>query len=296
MVDGGEAERLVRAVYGALDLFSGSEPDLLNWSKRLRDDRPADELLPPFFSIDSRAALARHLTEAGVLDGAGEIDRYALRGFQRVIELLPHFRAAEAARTPTPRPQVVLTVPKEVTLPDEARHLQKSLAGRVADALISANRRVLLASPYWSEQGNEILLPALAKAVARTLPITLAGARQEDTMHYAAMMLLARTLDAQGADVNAYAYVPPKKNSLFHAKVVAGRVGYLGSANLTASGLGEHVELGMPLAEVDVERVWWLIDVLLRAGVLAREVLGDEPRGARGRGVLGRVLEPILRH
>ena len=295
MVDGGEAERLVRAVYGTLDLFSGSEPDLLNWSKRLRDDRPADELLPPFFSIDSQAALARHLTEAGVLDPGGEIDPYALRGFQRVIELLPQFRAAEAVRAPARRAQVVLTVPTEVTLPEEARHLQKSLAGRVADALISADRRVLLASPYWSDQGNEILLPALAKAIELSLPVTLAGARREDATHFAAMVSLARELVAQGADATVYAYVPPKPNSLFHAKVVAGRTGYLGSANLTASGLGEHVELGMPLEEVDVERVWWLVEVLIQAGVLERQVPPDEVRGVRGRRVLGRILPPVPR-
>lgn len=276
MADGGEAHRLVDAVYGALDLFAGSEPDMMAWSKHLHPDRPADDLLPIFFSIDSQAMLARHLAEAGVISDTGEVDPYALRGFQRVVELLPHVRAAEAARVPAPRPQVVLTVPKEVTLPAEARHLQKSLAGRVADALISANRRVLLASPYWSEPGNEILFPSLAKATALHLPVTLAGAREEDGAYYAAMLSLGRRLVREGVDVTAYAYAPPKKSSLFHAKVVAGRVGYLGSANLTASGLGEHVELGMPLTETDVERVWWLIDVLTSAGVLLAVDLSKE--------------------
>lgn len=292
MPDGGEAQRLVGAVYGALDLFSGSEADLLAWSKHLRDDQPADELLPAYFSIDSQPLLARHLTEAGVLNDAGDVDRYALRGFQRVVELLPHFRAAEAARKPAPRPHVLLTVPKEVTLPAEARHLQKSLAGRVTDALISANRRVLLASPYWSEPGNKILLPALAKAVELELPVTLAGAREEDTSHYAAMLSLARELEAKGADVSVYTYVPPKKHSLFHAKVVAGRIGYLGSANLTASGLGEHVELGMPLAEVDVERVWWLIDILVKAEMLAPREYANA-RSSRRRHALERAIASL---
>jgi hypothetical protein len=49
------------------------------------------------------------------------------------------------------------------------------------------------------------------------------------------------------------------------------RVGYLGSANLTSSGLGEHVEVGIPLTEADVEKIWWLIDVLKTAGVLVPE-------------------------
>lgn len=293
----GEAERLVRAVYGALDLFSGAEADLLSWSKGLRDDRPADELLPSFFSSDSQAVLARNLTEAGVLNAEGEIDPYALRGFQRVVELLPHFRAAEVARTPAPRPQVVLTVPREVNLPDEARHLQKSLAGRVTDALISADRRVLLASPYWSGSGNKILIPALARAINLELPVTLVGARVEDTQHYRAMLALGRAIAAEGGEVTAYAYIPPKQNSLFHAKVVAGRIGYLGSANLTASGLGEHVELGVPLAEVDVERVWWLIDVLLKAEVLEQQDIGGGGgQRSLGRRALGRALAPVLKH
>lgn len=264
-----EAQRLVQAVYGALDIFS-SDADLISWSEQLRDAQPLVDQIPQFLSLDSRTALARHLSDAGVVTADGRVDAYALRGFQRVLELLPHVRAAESARVPAPRPEVVLTVPSEVTLPVEARHLQKSLAGRVTDALISADRRVLLASPYWSELGNELLLPALARAITMKFPVTLAGARQEDGSHYAAMLSLGRALRAKGADVAVYAYVPPRRNSLFHAKVVAGRLGYLGSANLTASGLGEHVELGMPLAEVDVERVWWLIDVLLKAEVLER--------------------------
>jgi hypothetical protein len=59
---------------------------------------------------------------------------------------------------------------------------------------------------------------------------------------------------------------PERPKCLFHAKLVCGARGYLGSGNLTDSGLGEHVEAGVPLGEVDIERVWWLIDVLKRAG------------------------------
>jgi phosphatidylserine/phosphatidylglycerophosphate/cardiolipin synthase-like enzyme len=63
--------------------------------------------------------------------------------------------------------------------------------------------------------------------------------------------------------------VPPRPHSLFHAKIVAGRFGYLGSANLTARGLGEHVEVGVPLTQPDVERVWWLTSIIEQAGLLA---------------------------
>lgn len=126
----------------------------------------------------------------------------------------------------------------------------------------------------WSAAGNEQLLPSLERALELELPITLAGARAEDGDHHEAMIAFACTLDAAGADVRALTFVPPRAHSLFHAKIVAGRVGYLGSANLTARGLGQHVEVGIPLAESDVERVWWLVGVLEEAALLVPNALG----------------------
>lgn len=282
MRDGvGEAQQLVRAVYGVLDLFSSSEREVLVWSKELSAEGSADDLFPRFFSPDNQGVLARYLGEAGVIGEDGEIDPYALRGFQRVIELLPHFRAEQAAREPAPRAQVVLTVPREVDLPREAKHLQRSLAVRVSEALVSADRRVLLAAPYWSTSGNDILMPSLEKALELELPITLAGARAEDAAHHAAMISLGQTLALREAPVRILSFVPPRPKSLFHAKIVAGRFGYLGSANLTAHGLGEHVEVGIPLAEPDVERVWWLLDVLEQAGLLADQTDAGEGRVVR---------------
>ena len=37
---------------------------------------------------------------------------------------------------------------------------------------------------------------------------------------------------------------------------------------LTTSGLGLHVEAGLPLDEPDVEQVWWPVDILADAGLL----------------------------
>lgn len=268
MSEGGEAQRLVHAVYGALDLFSSSEAELLSWSKELKDNCPAEDLLPTYFSPDNQGVLARHLVEAGVLNGDGEVDPYALRGFQRVIELLPHFRGEETARKPAPRAQIALTVPPDVVLPREARHLQRSLVVRIGDALRSADRRVLLASPYWSVSGNEIILPLLERPIQLGLPVTLAGAREHDVEHHRAMLACAAAVAARGVEVEALTFQPPRPGSLFHAKIVAGKQGYLGSANLTASGLGTHVEVGVPLEEADVERVWWLIETLKKAELL----------------------------
>lgn len=146
---------------------------------------------------------------------------------------------------------------------------------RVLSALGSADTRTLLASPYWSDLGAENLWDGLLRSVALDLPITLAGAKADhDRDDLSAMLRLSARLRAEGAnEVRALRYVPPaaKAYGLFHGKLVCGQVGYLGSANLTGSGLGEHVEAGIPLDPVDVEHVWWLLHVLIDAGLLVNE-------------------------
>jgi hypothetical protein len=128
-------------------------------------------------------------------------------------------------------------------------------------------------SPYWSDPGAENVWDGLARSVQLNLPITLAGARTDpDRDDLVAMLRLAARLRGAGArQVTALRYAPPKPHSLFHGKLVCGRVGYLGSANLTGSGLGEHVEAGLPLDEVDVAQVWWLLDVLRDGGLLVEQ-------------------------
>ena len=118
----------------------------------------------------------------------------------------------------------------------------------------------------------------LLRSVALDLPITLAGAKADPGRDdLPAMLRLADRLRAEGStDVRALRFVPPatKAFGLFHGKLVCGQVGYLGSANLTGSGLGEHVEAGIPLDPIDVDHIWWLIDVLVDGGLLLQESIG----------------------
>jgi len=268
----GEAARLVACAYGALDLFSGSSEQLLAWAQGLTSERAAEQLTPAWWRDATRAAMREQLDAAGVSDGGGTVDPYRLAQFQQVVELLPHFQAAERARLPAPKPKVVFTVPPRVALPERASDFgRRSLAARVLAALSSADERTLLASPFWSDAGAENLWDGLARSVELGLPITLAGAREDPERHdLPAMLRLARRLQDAGGRVTALRYEPPASTtySLFHGKLACGRTGYLGSANFTDAGLGQHVEAGLPLDEVDVERVWWLVDVLSDAGLL----------------------------
>jgi hypothetical protein len=274
LVQGGEAQRLVRCAYRIRDLFDGSEMAVAAWSRQLRADLPSDRLIPAQFAGATAGLLVKALRDAGVLCDDEHIDAFRLAGFQQVMALLPYFREEEASRRPAPAPRVVFTVPDGVALPDDASHLNRSLSKRVFDALVSASERTLLASPYWSDAGADELWAPLQHSVGSGAPVTLAGARPDpDRDDLPAMLRLAGRLKYAGADVRALEFVPPKPHSIFHAKVVAGAVGYLGSANLTTSGLGLHVEAGLPLDEPDVAQVWWLLNVLIGAGLLRRVAL-----------------------
>jgi hypothetical protein len=138
--------------------------------------------------------------------------------------------------------------------------------------------RTLLASPFWSDKGTGVLRPYLQRSVDLGLPVTLAGARRrppDDVGNddLGAMLRLGRELKDAGSQVRALRFVPPIKSAIFHAKLVCGAEGYLGSANLTGAGLGEHVEAGLPLDPVDVDQAWWLLGLLEEAGLLVAEPL-----------------------
>lgn len=266
-----QAQVLVASVYRVLDLFSNSETELGEWAKSMDSDGNADGLMPTWFDAAERGALARALSDCGVVRGDTTVDRYRLLEFQQAVELLPHFRAQEFARRPPPKAQVVFTVPDAVALPRDAAYLRHSLAARVSESLASAEDRALLASPYWSDQGAEKLWDATTRARELKLPLTLAGAKRDPDAchdHLGAMLRFARRLTGDGAVARCLEFIPPVRGAIFHAKIVCGTIGYLGSGNMTDSALGIHVEAGVPLAPVDVDQVWWLVGILEEAGLL----------------------------
>jgi hypothetical protein len=227
----------------------------------------AARTLPANLSPDNRALLLEELEDAGATC-AGEIDRFRTAEIARVLQLAPLMRAAEDARRPAPSSRLVCTMPPEAELPTEMRYIQRSLSILVVDTLRAPSDRILLAAPYWSGPGTAQLLGPLSFAIAHDLPITLAGARRRDVAHHAAMTGFARQLRAAGARVRVFEYNPPRKKSLFHAKIVAGERGYLGTGNLSVGGFEDNVEVGLPLDDTDVERVWWLFEQLIEENLL----------------------------
>lgn len=242
--------------------------------------RAADELeahLPTPMTEDNRALLTARLDEAGTTVD-GRFDEVRLSELCTVMAVIPLVRVMEDARRPPPRPGLVCTLPDVVALPKERRHFARSLATLVQDALRSAeDGRVLIASPFWSASGCERLRPALARTLERQLPLTLCGAsrRDPDRDDRRVMLDFARSLHGDGFRVEAFSFEPPDEQGrgLFHAKVVGGRTGYLGSGNITAAGMERHVEVGVPLASIDVDRVWWILERLQEVDLLVPETL-----------------------
>jgi hypothetical protein len=263
------ATLLVQAAYTLAELLGG-EADALDWARRADGDARA--ALPASLSADNRELIVETLEAAGATR-FGEVDRFALAQVATVLELAPSMRAAEDARRPAPASRLVCTIPPEAVLPPEMRHIQRSLVILVADSLRMPGERVLLAAPYWSGAGTRQLVDPIASAVGHRVPITLAGARRIDVAHHSAMCAFARELREAGAMVEVLTFEPPREKSLFHAKIVAGKRGYLGTGNLSFGGFEGNVEVGLPLDETDVERVWWLIEQLVEANLLEEEEL-----------------------
>lgn len=267
MVAVSSAMQLVQAAYTLAELLGG-EDEALEWVRGAGGD--ARSALPESLTADNRALIVEKLESAGATCN-GEIDRFRLAEIANALQLAPFMRAAEDARRPAPTSRLVCTIPPEAVLPAEMRYIQRSLAILIADSLRTPGEHVLLAAPYWSGAGTRQLLGPIQYAAEHGVPITVAGARRVDTAHHVAMLDFARELQKAGARVEALAFEPPREKSLFHAKVVAGKRGYLGTGNLSIGGFEDNVEVGLPLDETDVERIWWLIDRLVEGGLLVRE-------------------------
>jgi hypothetical protein len=226
---------------------------------------------------DNKALLRERFQSAGTTV-EGSFDEVRLGELRTVMALVPLVRVMEESRRPAPRPSLVCTLPEVVELPKERRHFARSLATLVQDALRSAeDGPVLIASPFWSRPGCELLRPSLARTRERGLPLTLCGASRRDAERndHEVMLDFGRVLREDGFRAEAFGFEPPdgKGFGLFHAKVVAGRTGYLGSGNITAAGMERHVEMGVPLQLIDVERVWWLLARLREVELLMPEPL-----------------------
>lgn len=270
---GEAADALVEAVYKALDLFGGDENAVLGWAKTLESDAGVPGLAPVYFAPASVGALVRALTTCGVARDDATIDRVRMLQFQEACELLPHFRRRERVRVVAPSPKVMFTVPPSVRLERAEAHVQRSLASRLNTVLAGSDGRTLIAAPYWSTNGTDLLWDGTARARGLGHEVLLAGARAASTGHdhLLEMRRFGHRLQTAGARVRCLEWVDADPSSIFHAKLVCADEGYLGSGNFTRAAMATHFEAGTVLTSAEVDRVWWVMERLESSGVL-REV------------------------
>jgi hypothetical protein len=199
----------------------------------------------------------------GVITAHGHIDAGRADSVGTALELVADsFSALGVAPFWAP----VATLPSELrTLlrPPPLRHT----AGVLLDLVDGATQEVRLAAPFVDVDAVEFLADSLLGAGRRSatvIVITSVG----QSVHF---LELARRWNA-GPEVRGGLRVHEVQTHLsslgLHAKVlvVDSERGYVGSANLTAAGLGRHVEIGVELAGPQVAALTRVLVALERVG------------------------------
>lgn len=237
---------LLKAVEGWLEAL----PDGASVSTRLL--RTGDWSRLP--SDDEAAAVIAALQELGILL-PGKPTRFSR---QALVETAGYRRGVRDALTVTtagePQMDLCATVPAGLPPTAYAALARETLDLRAAlfDLVASAQRRVVLASPFWDRTTAEELRELLLRRVVAGVGIDLLG-RAEGGEGDEYRALVAGLLDRPG--VRAYGWYERGAGKgvgvqTFHFKAVViddGVRAYLGSANLTVAGLRSRLELGVVL-------------------------------------------------
>lgn len=199
----------------------------------------------------------------GVVDRQGRLDAQRAESVATALELAAD-SFSELGTQPFWAPVA--------TLPGELRPLLRppplrQTAGVLLDLIDHATQEIRLAAPFVDADAVGFLADALLGAARRSVDLAVITSLGQG-VHF---VELGRRWSA---DPNArgrlrVTEVQTHLSSLgSHAKVIVvdSRRGYVGSANLTAAGLGRHVEIGVELAGPQVAELTRVLAALERAG------------------------------
>jgi phosphatidylserine/phosphatidylglycerophosphate/cardiolipin synthase-like enzyme len=197
------------------------------------------------------------------------LDADAMRAVFSGAELL-------ATEPDIPPNTFVATLPEADDALDDVR-FAPLLSGTI-ELIQSAEEEVVLMSPFLSEEGFERLQGALRTASGNGATIVLIT----NSLTYGSdeyNRTFARRLldDHRLAPVTkCYEYIDHDTWTTFHAKIITvdGRTAYLGTANLTHTGLTENLELGVIFRDDTAARLSGLVRAL-RQSRFTHEVTPD---------------------
>ncbi|OYR70468.1 phospholipase D-like domain-containing protein [Halorubrum ezzemoulense] len=163
-----------------------------------------------------------------------------------------------------PENTIVATIPYDDPSLDHG--MFEPLHGNLLELIRSAENNLVLMSPFLSERAYERLRPALHTAAANGARIKLIthSLTYGDKDYNREFVRAVRDDERLAPNTTTYEYINDETWTTFHAKIVIadGRSAYLGTANLTHTGLGDNLELGVIFRDDTSTRLDTLVGAL----------------------------------
>lgn len=262
----------LRAVHEALSTRGEPSTEWLSLIEQLTDRVEANDpidaaaLRPVVQSIGCGGTAGEwfaNLRSLGVLRSDGRLDSRRAESVATALELAADsFSALGTARFWAP----VATVPNELRPLLRPPPLRQT-AGVLLDLVDRATHEIWLAAPFVDAHAVDFLAESLLGAGRRSVSVAIVTSPGQSA-HF---VRLAQRWNAN-APVRGRLRVCEVQTHLSslgsHAKVIVidAEYGYVGSANLTAAGLGRHVEIGVEVAGPQVAELTRVLAALERAG------------------------------
>lgn len=222
----------------------------------------------PGLALGQFLAAAEHL---GVFAGRGERIAFSPKAAEEVATALELAGSSLGGNTSPPVWVPVGTIPeilrRKVVVPD-----LRQTAGVLLDIIDHARHQIWLTAPFIEQTGLEFLTEALLAALVRGVSVCFVTRPGSTDGVVSALINRVKEHDLRGLRVFEVATEASDLGS--HAKVCLAddEVCYLGSANLTAYGLGRHLELGARLHGPNVAIIRAALEAIAELG---RETYGD---------------------
>lgn len=258
--------------------------DLVELARNLDDDPTGrgqvtiDDLARSLCPTGDRSTLA---TIRGLLVELGApaegVPPSAAASLRAELRLVWDLRNVIVARTPPPASRLVVTAAGS----DELRQVQSELRlvplfQLVEDVIRSTDHHCWLGAPYWNADALDQLGGALGGLARRGGRVTFVCQGGPPTGQADPLPVLRRAVTdivGEGGQATVLAFetqTSAGRNVLLHAKfaLADSRVGYLGSANMTGQGFGDHLEVGVRLPATEAAHLTTLLEHLVDVDLL----------------------------
>lgn len=238
------------------------------------------DLASPPSDATTRRTVRAILESLGVGDREGALLRPGASAVADSLEIALDLRSELTARQIPPTSQLVVTATTAPELGALRRALNlPPLFQLVEDVIRASEQRCVLGAPYWNAAALDRLKPSLYGFAHRRgeIHFVCQGADPDEPFNPTGLLRRCCTdLMAEGspsAEVWAFEVRDDSGDrALIHAKfaLADGRLGYLGSANMTGQGFAEHFEIGVRLAPAEATDLTFLLDRLKTGRFLVR--------------------------